>query len=75
VDGCPDVGSRQVDSQVSVGGHLVRVVDTSETLDLTGARLGVYTPLVGLLRMLERGRNVDQVEGSVSLYSLAGCLS
>jgi hypothetical protein len=72
---CPDIGLRQVDSEVGIGRHLIRVVNTSETLDLTGARLGVYTTLVGLLGMLERGGNVDEVERSVSLYSLAGCLS
>lgn len=75
VNRCPDVGGRQVNSQISVGRHLIWVVNTGETLDLTSTRLGVYATFVGLLGVLERGRDVNEVEGSVSLYSLAGRLS
>jgi hypothetical protein len=75
VNRCPDVGGGQINSQVSIGGHLVRVIDTGETLNLTSARLGVHTTLVSLLGVLERGGNVDEVERSVALDSLAGGLS
>ena len=75
VNRCPDIGSGQVHSQISIGRHLVRVVNTGEALDLTSARLGVHATLISLLRVLKRGRDVDEVEGSESLHSLAGRLS
>ena len=71
----PDVALGEVNSQVSVLGSLVRVVDTSEALDLAGACLGVDTALVGLLAVLERCGDVHEVEGSVLLDEVLGGLA
>ena len=75
VDRCPDIADGQIDSQVRVGRDLVRVVDTGEALDLTSTCLGVDTALVVLLCPLERGSDVDEVEGAIPLNRLAGSLS
>lgn len=57
-----------VDSELGVRGDLVSsilaVVDAREALDLSGARLGVGASSVRLLAELERGRDVDEEEGS-----------
>ena len=68
----PDVGFRDVDRQVGLGGLLVGVVHTGEALDLPVACLGVDAALVRLLGVLERGSHVDEVEAAVLLDELAG---
>ena len=68
-----------VNSEVSVRRSLVGVVDTSETLDLATAGLGVDTALVGLFTVLEGSVDVDKEEratkvGNGLTGSLAGLL-
>ena len=54
-----------INSEVSVLRSLIRIINTSEALDLAGAGLGVDTALVGLLTVLQRSVDVDQEEGTV----------
>ena len=68
-----------VNSEVSVRRSLVGVVDTSETLDLATAGLGVDTALVGLFTVLEGSVDVDEEERATKVGdgltgSLAGLL-
>lgn len=58
---------RNIDGKISLGRRLIGVVDTSETLDLAAAGLGVDTALVGLLAVLEGSSNMDQEEVAASL--------
>ena len=68
-----------VNSEVSVRRSLVGVVDTSETLDVATAGLGVDTALVGLFTVLEGSVDVDEEERATKVGdgltgSLAGLL-
>lgn len=63
-----------IDSEVSVLRSLIRVINTSEALDLTGTGLGVDTALVGLLTVLQRSVDVDQEEGTVLGHGLTSGL-
>jgi hypothetical protein len=72
---CPDVGLRNINSQISVLGRLIRVINTREALDLTRARLGVDTALVGLLAVLEGRSDVDKEERAVLLNEVLGRLA
>merc|ERR1712058_83299 len=73
----PDVLLAQVDDQVGlpVGRSLVWVVDAGEALDEALASLLVDAALVGLLGVLERGGDVDQVEATVLLHELTSGLA
>lgn len=75
VDGSSDAGLADVNGELGIARGLVRGVDTSEVLNLTGASLLVDTALVSLLAVLERSGDVNEVEGTVLLDSLAGGLS
>lgn len=65
----------EVDDEVSLGGRLVRVVDTGEALDVAVARLLVDAALVRLLGVLERGGDVHEEEGAGLLDQLASLLA
>ena len=70
---------RNINGEVSVRRSLVGVVDTSETLDVATAGLGVDTALVGLFTVLEGSVDVDKEEratkvGNGLTGSLAGLL-
>ena len=70
---------RNINGEVSVRRSLVGVVDTSETLDLATAGLGVDTALVGLFTVLEGSVDVDEEERATKVGdgltgSLAGLL-
>lgn len=71
----PDVRLGQVDGEIGLLGRLVRVVDAGEALDLAAASAGVDAALVSGLAVLERGVDVDKVEGAVLLAELAGRLA
>ena len=77
VNSCADADLGQVNGQVglTLGRGLVRVVDTGEVLNLTTTSGGVDALAVGLLTLLERCGNVDEVERSVLLNKLTGVLS
>lgn len=70
---------RNINGEVSVRRSLVGVVDTSETLDVATAGLGVDTALVGLFTVLEGSVDVDEEERATKVGdgltgSLAGLL-
>jgi len=71
----PDVGLGSVNDQVRVLRRLVWVVNTSEALDLAGARFRVDTALVRLLRVVKRRGDVYEEEGSESLNGFSRLLS
>jgi hypothetical protein len=75
VNNVTDVLLAYVNNEVSVGGNLVGVVDTGESLDLSGTGTGVDTTLVGLLAELEGSGNVDKEDGSGSLHGGTGNLA
>jgi hypothetical protein len=62
VDDLRDSLSGDVDSQVSLGRSLVDIIDASEALDLSPACLGIQTPSVSLLSVLQRGVDVNEEE-------------
>ena len=61
-----------IDGQIGIGGRLVRIVDAGEAPDFAPARAGVHAALVRLLRVLEAGSHVDEVEGAVQGDGVAG---
>lgn len=61
-----------IDDQVRLGGGLVGVIDTGEALDLAVAGALVDALAVGLLAVLERGGDVDEVEVTKLLDQLLG---
>jgi hypothetical protein len=71
----PHIALGDIHHEVRLGGLLVRVVDASEALDLAVSRLGVDAAAISLLRVLERRRNVHEVEATVLLDQLAGRFS
>jgi hypothetical protein len=50
----PHIGLAQVDGQVGLGRNLIRVVDTSEALDLAAPCLGIDAPLICCFTVLKR---------------------
>jgi hypothetical protein len=68
-----DVVFRDVDGQISLGRILIRIIDTSEALDLARTRLCINTALVRLLSVLEGCGHMHKVKASVLLDELA-CL-
>jgi hypothetical protein len=70
-----DVLLLKVDNKVGLGGGLVRVVDTSEVLDVTVASGSVDALAVGLLTVLEGSSDVDQEEGAGLLDELTSRLA
>jgi hypothetical protein len=54
----------EVDNEISILRSLVRVINTSEALDLATTSSSVDATLVGLLAVLEGSGDVDQEEGS-----------
>jgi hypothetical protein len=74
VHSSPDSLLAKINNKVSLLalGSLVRVINTSEALDLALASGGVDAALVGLLAVLERGGDVDEEEVAELLDDLAG---
>ena len=73
----PDIVTGHIHNQIRLLliRRLIRVIDTSETLDLTSTSSLVNPALVRLLAVLERRSDVHEVEGSVLLDHLAGRLA
>lgn len=70
-----DVLLLKVDNEVRLGRSLIRVINTSEVLDVTTASSSVDTLAVSLLTELERSGNVYEEEGSGLLNEVAGSLT
>ena len=70
-----DVLLLNIDNKVSFGRGLVGVVDAGETLDLTGTSGLVDATAIRLLRVLERGGDVNEEEGTRLLNKLTGLLA
>lgn len=64
VHNAPNTLLRHIDDQIGVLGHLVRVVDSGESLDLTPAGFSIDTPLVGAFTVLKWRGNVDKEKGA-----------
>ena len=75
MDNVPDSRLLNVHGESGVGGNLVRVVHAGEPLDLSSAGLGVDSPFVGLLCVLERRGNVHEIEAAVLGDGLARLLA
>lgn len=63
-----------IDNEVGLFGNLIGVINTGKALDLAATSTGVDTTLVGLLAVLERGGDVDEVEVSSLRDGVAGVL-
>lgn len=75
VDNGADALLLDVHNQVGLLGSLIGVVDTSESLNLTGASSLVDATAVSLLAVLERSVDVDQEERTRLLDELASLLA
>jgi hypothetical protein len=72
---CPDIRLGHIDNEIRLLGRLVWVVDTSEALDLAGARSSINAAAIRLLGVLKRRCNVHEEERSVLLHRVLGRLS
>ena len=73
----PDATRAQIDSKsrLAILGRLIRIINTSETLNFTLACLGVDTSTISLLAVLEWRGDVDEVERAELLDHLFGLLA
>jgi hypothetical protein len=71
----PDVRLGHINNEIRLLWRLIRIVDTSEALDLSGTCSSINAAAIRLLRVLERRRNVHKEERSVLLHRVLGRLS
>ena len=71
----PHILLLQIHHKIRVGRLLIRVIHTSEALDLAAARRSVDASPVGLLAVLERGSDADEEERTGLLNQVTGLLA
>ncbi|KFY70136.1 hypothetical protein V498_10389 [Pseudogymnoascus sp. VKM F-4517 (FW-2822)] len=71
----PHIRLLSIHHQIRRSRRLIRIIHPGESLDLPRARTRIHAPAVRLLRILEAGRNVDEVEVAVLADLLARVLA
>ena len=74
----PHIRTRQIHRQIRLDGRLIRIIHAREALNLPRARRLINPPLIRLLCMLQRRRDMDEVKTAILLHRvprrLAGLL-